>query len=80
MPPQFLELTAGLGSISQRNIFFQEISRSILYLYEMWKSFDEKKEMAQILTKMPKPKVQPPQQQQSQQQHPMGHSQMNPNN
>ena len=38
----------------------QEISRCILHLYEMWKNFDEKKEMCAILQKMPKPKLQPP--------------------
>lgn len=50
----------------------QEISKSILALYELWKSFDEKKEMAQVLAKMPKPKLQPMQQQQ-------GHNQMQQN-
>ena len=54
----------------------QEISKSILALYELWKSFDEKKEMAGVLSKMPKPKLQPMQQQQQQQ----GHNQMQQNN
>lgn len=49
----------------------QEISKYILNLYELWKSFDEKKEMAQVLTKMPKPKMQQIQQ---------GHGQMQQNN
>jgi cyclin C len=39
--------------------FFQEISKAILALYDLWKSFDEKKEMVQIFAKMPKPKLQP---------------------
>ena len=40
-----------------------EISKYILDLYDLWKKFDEKKEMAAILGKMPKPKLSPPQQQ-----------------
>ncbi|XP_042535464.1 cyclin-C isoform X1 [Dipodomys spectabilis] len=36
-----------------------EIIRVILKLYEQWKNFDEKKEMATILSKMPKPKPPP---------------------
>ena len=47
---------------SELNVDFdkiQEISKYILNLYELWKSFDEKKEMAQVLAKMPKPKLQP---------------------
>ncbi|CAI9570176.1 unnamed protein product, partial [Staurois parvus] len=36
-----------------------EIIRVILKLYEQWKNFDERKEMAAILSKMPKPKPPP---------------------
>ncbi|KAM9196653.1 cyclin-C isoform 3-T3 [Mergus octosetaceus] len=36
-----------------------EIIRVILKLYEQWKNFDERKEMASILSKMPKPKPPP---------------------
>jgi len=36
-----------------------EIVQEILTLYEMWKNFDEKKEMPAILMKMPKPKSGP---------------------
>jgi cyclin C len=37
-----------------------EISRHILALYELWKSYDEKKEISTILNnKMPKPKLSP---------------------
>ncbi|CAJ0964216.1 unnamed protein product [Ranitomeya imitator] len=36
-----------------------EIIRVILKLYEQWKNFDERKEMAAILGKMPKPKPPP---------------------
>jgi len=37
-----------------------EITRYILNLYELWKSYDEKKEIQALLSKMPKPKGQPP--------------------
>uniref|UniRef100_A0A2K5RW59 Cyclin-like domain-containing protein n=1 Tax=Cebus imitator TaxID=2715852 RepID=A0A2K5RW59_CEBIM len=36
-----------------------EIIRVILKLYEQWKNFDERKEMATILSKLPKPKPPP---------------------
>ena len=36
-----------------------EISRQILALYELWKNYDEKKEIASILEKMPKPNTSP---------------------
>ncbi|XP_041357395.1 cyclin-C-like [Gigantopelta aegis] len=36
-----------------------EITRQILALYEMWKSYDEKKEIQQVLAKMPKAKLNP---------------------
>ena len=47
----FAELHVDLDKI-------QEISKQILNLYELWKVFDEKKEMCGILSKMPKPKLQ----------------------
>ncbi|GAB6019825.1 hypothetical protein CHUAL_001366 [Chamberlinius hualienensis] len=37
-----------------------EITRYILNLYELWKTFDEKKETPGLLAKMPKPQLQPP--------------------
>jgi len=37
-----------------------EITRYILALYELWKNFDERKEIQPLLAKMPKPKTQPP--------------------
>ena len=42
-------------------VLFQilEITRQILALYEMWKSYDEKKEIQQVLAKMPKAKLNP---------------------
>ena len=36
-------------------------------LYELWKNFDEKKEMGAILAKMPRPQLQDPNVQQQQQ-------------
>lgn len=45
----------------------QEISKTILGLYELWRTYDEKKEIQELLNKMPKPRP-PPQQQQQQQQ------------
>lgn len=36
-----------------------EVERMILSLHNMWKTFDEKKEMVSILQKIPKPKIQP---------------------
>ena len=35
----------------------QEITRHILALYELYKSYEEKKEIQGLLTKMPKPKT-----------------------
>jgi len=49
----FAELRVDLEKI-------QEISKCILHLYELWKNFEEKKDMAGVLQKMPKPKLQPP--------------------
>lgn len=48
----FAELNVDMDKI-------QDISKSVLALYELWKQFDEKKEMQGILQKMPKPKTQP---------------------
>ena len=36
-----------------------EIIRVILKLYDQWKNFDDRKEMAVVLNKMPKPKPPP---------------------
>lgn len=36
-----------------------EITRQILHLYDLWKNYDEKKEIAAILQSMPKPKTSP---------------------
>lgn len=35
----------------------QEISKTILALYELWRTYDEKKEIQDLLSKMPKPKA-----------------------
>lgn len=48
----------------------QEISKTILSLYELWRTYDEKKEIQDLLNKMPKPRPAPqqqPQQSQTQQ-------------
>lgn len=45
----------------------QEISKTILGLYELWRTYDEKKEIQELLAKMPKPRQAPQQQQQPQQ-------------
>lgn len=37
----------------------QEITRQILALYDLYKTYDEKKEIQGLLAKMPKPKTQP---------------------
>lgn len=38
----------------------QEISKTILGLYELWRTYDEKKEIQDLLAKMPKPRLSPP--------------------
>jgi cyclin-C len=45
----FAELNVDMDKI-------QEIARNIMNLFELWKSFDEKKEIAALLDKMPKAK------------------------
>ncbi|KAL4715240.1 hypothetical protein ACJJTC_007822 [Scirpophaga incertulas] len=48
----FAELNVDLDKI-------QEIVRTITNMYEMWKNYDEKKEIQGLLAKMPKPKPAP---------------------
>ena len=36
-----------------------EITKEILSLYELWKSYDEKKEIGGLLAKMARPKTSP---------------------
>lgn len=36
-----------------------EITRQILHLYDLWKDYDEKKEIAAVLQNMPRPKTSP---------------------
>lgn len=43
----FAELNVDIDKI-------QEISRSIINLFELWKSYDEKKDIQGLLNKMPK--------------------------
>lgn len=52
LKPWFAELNVDMDKI-------QEIVRAIINLYEMWKSYDEKKEIQGLLSKMPKPKPAP---------------------
>lgn len=54
----FAELNVNMEKI-------QEISKTILALYELWRTYDEKKEIQELLNKMPRPR--PPPQQQPQQ-------------
>lgn len=37
----------------------QEIAKTVINLFELWKGFDEKKEIQALLGKMPKPKPSP---------------------
>lgn len=48
----FAELNVDIDKI-------QEISRYIINLFELWKTYDEKKDIQGLLNKMPKPKLQP---------------------
>jgi cyclin C len=45
----FAELNVDMDKI-------QEIARAIVNLFELWKGFDEKKEIHDLLQKIPKPK------------------------
>jgi cyclin C len=36
-----------------------DITKTVLGLYDMWKMYDEKKEIAAVLAKVPKPKLAP---------------------
>lgn len=47
----FAELNVDLDKV-------QEIARTIVNLFELWKNYDEKKEIQDLLNKMPKPKPQ----------------------
>jgi len=55
------DLRAWYAELSVDMDKIQEISKHVLALYDLWKGYDEKKEIAGILAKMPKPKTQPPQ-------------------
>lgn len=47
----FAELNVDIDKI-------QEITRYIVNLFDLWKSYDEKKDISALLAKMPKPKTQ----------------------
>lgn len=51
MKTWFAELNVDMDKV-------QEIARAIINLFELWKSYDEKKEIVELLAKMPKPKPQ----------------------
>lgn len=72
-------------NIDMEKIF--EITRHILYLYEMYKTYDEKEQIKDILTRVPKPRlstssrpVVPQQQQQTAEQHAQNQHNQNKNN
>ena len=48
----FAELSVDIEKI-------QEISRYVINLFELWKTYDEKKDIQALLAKMPKPKQSP---------------------
>lgn len=48
----FAELNVNMEKI-------QEISKTILGLYELWRDYDEKKQIQDLLNKMPKPRPAP---------------------
>ena len=48
--PWFAELNVDMSKIL-------EITKTMLALYELWKKFEEKKEMPEIWNKIPKPKL-----------------------
>lgn len=48
----FAELSVDMDKV-------QEIARAIVNVYDLWKAYDEKKEIVELLGKMPKPKAAP---------------------
>lgn len=50
------ELKAWFAELNVDMDKVQEIARSIINLFELWKGYDEKKEIQELLNKMPKPK------------------------
>lgn len=53
------ELKAWFAELNVDMDKVQEIARAIVNLFELWKGFDEKKEIQELLVKMPKPKAAP---------------------
>lgn len=51
------DLTAWFAELNVEMNKIRQIVRSIMDLYDMWNDFDEKKEITDLLLKMPKPKV-----------------------
>lgn len=56
------DLKAWFAEISVNMEKIQEISKTILNLFDLWKTYDEKKEIQDLLCKMPKPRPAPQQQ------------------
>jgi cyclin C len=52
MKQWFAELSVDLDKII-------EITKQILALYDLWKTYDEKKDIAALLNRIPKPKASP---------------------
>lgn len=52
MKSWFAELNVDMDKV-------QEIARAIVNLFDLWKGYDEKKEIVELLSKMPKPKPAP---------------------
>lgn len=52
MKAWFAELSVDMDKV-------QEIARAIVNVYELWKGYDEKKDIVELLGKMPKPKPAP---------------------
>lgn len=53
------ELKAWFAELNVDMDKVQEIARAIVNLFELWKGYDEKKEILELLGKMPKPKNPP---------------------
>lgn len=53
------ELKAWFAELNVDMDKIQEIARAIMNLYELWKGYDDKKEIPDLLNKMPKPKPPP---------------------
>ena len=46
-----------INNLAIKNMKVIEITKEMMSLYELWKGYDEKKEIGSLLAKMPRPKV-----------------------